>query len=91
MVRHYVDDTDEELWQGSNRTYYRLISGLSTKVARQYGYDFGSESVELQIRLRTTVATQDWKTASKIIYQLATQQEEQAITKRNPLVAETSL
>jgi hypothetical protein len=84
MIRHYVDETDEELRQGSNRTYYRLLAGLSPEVARRYGYDVGSEPSELQLRLQTAINTQDWKTAGEIAKQLAARQEGQA-TSAGPL------
>ena len=75
MVRHYVDETDEELRQGSNRTYYRLLAGLSPEVAKRFGYDVGSEPSELQIRLQIAVNSQDWKTAGEIAQQLAARQD----------------
>jgi hypothetical protein len=91
MVRHYVDETDEELRQGSNRTYYRLIAGLSTEVARRYGYDASSEALELQIRLQTAVNAQDWKTVSEITQQLEARQKEQATSLGMPPVVGAGL
>lgn len=73
MVRHYVDETDEELRQSSNRTYNRLIARLNTEVPRQYGYGACSDALELQVRLQDAVNAQDWKTAREITQQLAAQ------------------
>jgi hypothetical protein len=74
-MRRRALPTDEELRQGSNRTHYRLLAGLSPEVARRYGYDVGSEPSELQIQQQIAVNAQDWKTAGDIAQQLAARQE----------------
>jgi hypothetical protein len=38
MMVSYVRETDEEMWQRSNRTYRRLLASLSAEVRRRYGY-----------------------------------------------------
>ena len=91
MVRHYVDETDEELRQGSNRTYHRLIAGLSMEVASRYGYEADSEALGLQMRLQAAVNAQDWKTASDIAQQLVARGKPQAASMEPPVVAEPSL
>jgi hypothetical protein len=47
MMRHYVDVADEELRAASNRTYARLLRGLSPKVAERYGYVADEEGGQL--------------------------------------------
>ena len=70
MMRHYVDETDEELRQASNRTYARLLAGISPKVAERYGYMAEEEGVSLQDRLAAAVAAKDWTLAQKLLDRL---------------------
>ena len=73
MMRHYVDETDEELRQASNRTYRRLIAGLSLEVANRYGFNGDEEGFDLEERLKAAVAAKDWKQAGKILKELSSQ------------------
>ena len=71
MMRHYVDENDEELRHASNRTYGRLIAGLPPKVAERYGYMAQDEGVGLEDRLMAAVTSKDWILAQKILDQLS--------------------
>ena len=73
MMRHYVDETDEELRQASNRTYRRLIAGLSLEVANRYGFNGDEEGFDLEERLKAAVAAKDWKQAGEILKELSSQ------------------
>lgn len=84
MVRHYIDETDEELRQASNRTYHRLIAGLSTEVARRYGYEADSDAMGMQTRLQAAVNAQDWKTASEIVQLLLAHGRQQTSSMGTP-------
>ncbi len=71
MMRHYVDETDEELRQASNRTYARLLAGISPMVAERYGYSADEEGVSLQDQLTAAVAAKDWKRAQELLEKLS--------------------
>ncbi len=66
MVRHYVDDNDEVLRLRSNRTFYRLVAGLTPAVAKRYGYVPDSDILGLQARLYAAAGNQDWQTVREI-------------------------
>jgi hypothetical protein len=71
MMEHYVDETDEELRQASNRTFYRLIAGMAPEVSERYGYQEAREVIELEEQLGQAVAAKDWHRANKITKRLA--------------------
>lgn len=71
MLRHYVDETDEELRQASNRTYGRLLAALSPKVAERYGYRAEEEGATLEARLAAAVAAKDWTLAKALLDRLS--------------------
>lgn len=71
MLRHYVDETDEELRQASNRTYGRLIAGLSPKVAERYGYRADEEGASLEDQLKAAVAAKAWPLARQLLDRLS--------------------
>lgn len=71
MMEHYVDETDEELRQASNRTFYRLIAGMAPEVAERHGYQEAREVIELEEQLGRAVAAKDWQRANKITKRLA--------------------
>jgi integrase len=71
MLRHYVDETDEELRQASNRTYGRLVAGLSPKVSERYGYRAEEEGASLEDRLKAAVAAKDWPLAKELLDRLS--------------------
>lgn len=71
MMRHYVDETDEEMRQASNRTYARLVAGISPKVAERYGFMAEAEGMSLEDRLAAAVAAKDWTLAKELLAQLS--------------------
>lgn len=71
MLRHYVDETDEELRQASNRTYARLVAGLSPKVAERYGYNPDEEGASLEDQLAAAVRAKDWSLAKELLDRLS--------------------
>jgi hypothetical protein len=71
MMRHYVDEADEELRAASNRTYARLLAGISPKVAERYGYMAEEEGASLEDRLNAAVAAKDWKRAQELLDELS--------------------
>ena len=70
MMRHYVDETDEELRQASNRTFGRLIAALSPKVAERYGYRADEEGLSLEDQLAAAVRAKDWLLAKELLARL---------------------
>jgi len=71
MMDHYVDETDEELRQASNRMYYRLLAGLPPDVSKAYGYVQEHEPRDLETQLRAAVAAKDWPLAERLASELA--------------------
>jgi hypothetical protein len=76
MVRHYVDDNDEALRARSNRSFYRLISGLSPEVAKRYGYGADSDDLGMEVRLQAAITTRDWQAVRDIAQQLVNHKQE---------------
>lgn len=48
MLGHYVDETDEERWMKSNRTFERIVVSLPAEMAQRDGY--------LPVQARTGIA-----------------------------------
>lgn len=71
MMRHYVNEEDEELCAASNRTYRRLVAAVSPKVAERYGYVADEEGMSLEDRLAAAVAAKDWELAKKLLVELS--------------------
>ena len=46
---------DEALRTRSNRTFYRVISGLNPEVAKRYGYDVDSDDLGMEVRLQAAI------------------------------------
>ena len=70
MMRHYVDETDEELRQASNRTYFRLVAAISPQVAQRYGFRADEEGVSLEDQLAAAVKAKDWLLAKELLARL---------------------
>lgn len=73
MMTNYVKETDEEMRQRSNRTYYRILASLSPEVARRYGHVEVVLSV-LEHQLQAAVAAKNWKLASELTAKLDAEQ-----------------
>ena len=71
MMRHYVDEDDEELRAASNRTYARLLRGISPKVAERYGFRADEEGVSLEDQLAAAVRAKDWTLADALLKRLS--------------------
>ena len=48
-MTHYVEESDPEMREASNRTYHRIHASLPPEVARRYGH--ADESAKLEERL----------------------------------------
>ncbi len=71
LLRHYVDETDDEFRQASNRTYARLLAGLNPKVAERYGYRAEEEGASLEDRLAAAVNAKDSPLAKELLDRLS--------------------
>ena len=69
MMASYADETDEELWNRSNRTYRRLIASLPLEVAVRYGYEEKPED-RLVERLDHARGQQDWNEVLRLTQEL---------------------
>lgn len=58
-MTNYVQETDEEMRQKSNRTFLRIAASLSLEVARRYGYT-KSEPDLLKDQIRMAVNAENW-------------------------------
>ena len=74
MMTNYVKESDEELRQRSNRTYHRIVASLAPEVAERYGYVVNAKS-ELERRLESAIAAQNWDLAQAMSARLATKSE----------------
>ncbi len=72
MLSHYVAEDEPELRAKADRTYRRICDGLTASVAAEFGH-VASEVESLEQRLRDATSGRDWKTASRLISQLAKQ------------------
>ncbi len=78
MMQHYIDETEEELRQASNRAYRRILAGLRPAVAERYGYRADSSAAELEEHMRGAVNTGDWELAKRLAERLSRQHGRQA-------------
>ena len=70
MMTNYVQESDEEMRQRSNRTYHRIIASLPIEVAERYGHVRDARS-ELEERLRAATEAKDWVLAAELAKRLA--------------------
>jgi hypothetical protein len=70
MLTHYV----RVLREKSNRTFCRILAGLSPEVARRYG-DAPAEEPTLEEQLRLVFAAKDWEEVARLSAQLTRTQE----------------
>jgi hypothetical protein len=74
LLKHYVEESDPELREASNRTYKRILASLPPEVARRYGLaDPPAESLE--DRLQQAIAAKDWKLVGELSAELARPQQ----------------
>ncbi len=59
MMKHYVNERDEEFRQASNRMFHRLVESLPPKVAARLGHTVETQEVRLQSQLRDAQQAQD--------------------------------
>ena len=71
MLRHHVDETDDEIRQASNRTYARLLAGLNPKVAERYRYRAEEEGASLEDRLAAAVNAKAWPLVKEFLDRLS--------------------
>jgi integrase len=70
MVRNYVDDSDDVMRLRSNRTFYRLVAGLTPEVAQRYGYQPDSDALGVEVRLYAAASVRDWQAVEDLARQL---------------------
>jgi hypothetical protein len=67
MHGNYVDDTDQELFLKSNRTFERIVASLPLKIAQRYGYLPEQEGVGLSDVLKAAIDRQDWDAVEEVL------------------------
>ena len=77
VKKHYVKETDDLLRKRSNRTYHRILAGLSPEVARRYGHLEGT--LILERRVQEALAAKNWTLAAVLTSQLAKQRLRKAV------------
>jgi hypothetical protein len=67
MMTHYVEETDPEMREASNRTYRRILASLPAEVARRYGHaeEERPPATEEQ-QLQQAVAARDWQRVAEL-------------------------
>ena len=70
MMTHYAKETDEEMRQKSNRTYWRIAASLPRHVAIRYGFE-EPPTQSLQERLKAAIDAQNWDLANSLTAELA--------------------
>lgn len=70
MMTHYAKETDEEMRQKSNRTYWRIAASLPRHVAIRYGFE-ESPAQSLEDRLKAAIEAQNWDLAHSLTAELA--------------------
>ena len=64
MMKSYVNETDEEMRQKSNRTFQRIANSLSPEVALRFGYKTTIDP--LLAELRNAEAAGDWRNVARL-------------------------
>lgn len=73
LMTHYVKESDVQMRQRSNRTFFRILASLSPELARQYGH-IESKPGLLEEKLKAAIAAKNWPLASSISAELANEQ-----------------
>jgi integrase len=69
MMTHYVQETDVQMRQASNRTFHRILASLPSAVALRYGHD--EPNNDLEKRLDEARITQNWEMVAQLSTELA--------------------
>jgi integrase len=69
MTNHYVEETDEQRQQESNRTYHRIVASLPPDVARRYGQDVPTKDPREE-KLEAALAAKDWPLVARLSAEL---------------------
>ncbi len=76
MMTSYVQETDNEMRQKSNRTYQRIVNSLDQKVALRYGS--AAPKVGMMVKqLEAAVAAQNWTLVASISAELEQRKKDQ--------------
>jgi len=70
LMKHYVEESDPELREASNRTFKRVSASLPTEVACRYGY-MEVVATELENRLQSALKSGNWAQVANLAAQLA--------------------
>lgn len=70
LMTHYVEESDPELREASNRTFERVLASLPPEVACRYGY-MDAVAKELEDRLQSALKSGNWAQVANLAAQLA--------------------
>lgn len=70
LMTHYVEESDPEMREASNRIYQRIRASLAPEVARRYG-DSIRETPSLEEKLQKALAAKDWNAVAQLSARLA--------------------
>jgi hypothetical protein len=70
LMTHYVEESDPEMCEASNRIYRRILASLPPEVARRYGHA-EVRVVSVEDRLQEAIAAKDWKMVAELSARLA--------------------
>jgi hypothetical protein len=70
LMRHYVEESDPELREASNRIFQRIVAGLPSEVALRYGHAETSKA-GLEERLQHAIGARDWELVTRLSAELA--------------------
>lgn len=72
MMTYYVEETDPELREASNRTFNRLVASLPRHVAEMYGYAVMKPDVAgIEKKLAAAIADKNWPLVAELSALLA--------------------
>ena len=71
MMRHYVNEHDEELCHASNRSYVRILRSLPLDIATRYGYQPVNGTADLEARLEAATKAKDWSLVADLANRLS--------------------
>jgi hypothetical protein len=77
LMTNYVKETDEEMRQRSNRTYFRIVTSLPPGVATRYGYVERIPTV-LEQQVQAAIAAKNWTLAAELTARLAAEERPEA-------------
>ena len=72
MMTHYVEETDPELRDASNRTFCRILASLPSSVAQRYGhFEIEVDVAGLEAKVQAATAEKNWPLVAELSALLA--------------------